>query len=132
MRYIVAKLGRVSSKGSTQVIFVPENQEAPVWVSTWLPTDFVEEQVVPGVEIVADEVGLGKLETSWKNEDGVVTQLKTPRRVVFFGGEVKAVAPEKDPMPEAKFVKSEETSAYVKAYRAKQASKLAEQGNDSF
>lgn len=129
MRYIVAKLGIVSPKGSTQVIFVPENQEAPVWVSTWLPTSFVDEQVVPGVEIVADSIGLGKLETSWE-KDGVVTPLKTPRQSAFFRGTVSAVAPEGEPLAEAKFVTSEATSKYVQAYRAKQASKL--QGDESF
>lgn len=130
MRFIVAKLGIVSEKKQkTQVVFVPENQEAPVWVTTWLPTSFVQAQVVPGVEIVADNIGLGKLETEWE-KDGVKTPLKTPRRSAFFTGEVKAIAPENEPVEEAVYVTDDATSAYVQAYRAKQASKLQE--NDSF
>ena len=132
MRFIVAKLGIVSEKtGKTQVVFLPENQDAPVWVSAWLATSFVQEQVVPGVEILAESASLGKLETSYE-KDGVVVGLKSPRRSVFFGGTVSAVAPEGDPLPEVVYAKSESTSAYVQAFRAKQAMKSAELGTDSF
>lgn len=132
MRFIVAKLGNVSiAKGTTEVVFLPESEDAPVWVTSWLETSFVEEQVVPGVEILAESASLGKIETSYE-KDGVVKALKSPRRKVFFGGTVSAVAPEGEPLPEVVYAKSESTSAYVQAYRAKQAKKSADLGTDSF
>lgn len=132
MRFIVAKLGNVSiAKGTTEVVFLPESEDAPVWVTSWLETSFVEEQVVPGVEILAESASLGKIETSYE-KDGVVKALKSPRRKVFFGGTVLAVAPEGEPLPEVVYAKSESTSAYVQAYRAKQAKKSADLGTDSF
>ena len=108
-----------------------ENQDAPVWVSAWLATSFVQEQVVPGVEILAESASLTKLETSYE-KDGVVVGLKSPRRSVIFGGTVSAVAPEGNPLPEIVYAKSESTSAYVQAFRAKQAMKSANLGTDSF
>jgi len=132
MRFIVAKLGNVSiAKGTTEVVFLPESEDAPVWVTSWLETSFVEDQVVPGVEILAESASLGKIETSYE-KDGVVKALKSPRRKVFFGGTVLAVAPEGEPLPEVVYAKSESTSAYVQAYRAKQAKKSADLGTDSF
>ena len=131
MRFIVAKLGNVSiAKGTTEVVFLPESEDAPVWVTSWLETSFVEEQVVPGVEILAESASLGKIETSYE-KDGVVKALKSPRRKVFFGGTVLAIAPEGEPLPEVVYAKSESTSAYVQAYRAKQAMKSADLGTES-
>ena len=62
----VAKLGSVSTaKGTTQVVFVPADSTNPIWVSSWLPTEWVNAQVRPGVSITAEHIVFGKVETSY-------------------------------------------------------------------
>ena len=113
----VAKLGSVSTaKGTTQVVFVPADSTNPVWVSSWLPTDWVNAQVRPGVGIVAEHIVFGKIETSYV-KDGVTIALQTPKQSVTLRGAVSVVVPES--LPEAQFQVSEQASAYASNWDSK-------------
>ena len=118
--HTVALLGSTSIKnGTTQVVFVPESTEAPIWVSCWLATDWVQAHVRPGVGIVAEHAVLGKIETSYVDKEGVVIALKAPKQSITFRGAISVVVPES--LPEAQLVSSDEAKAYVARFDAKKA-----------
>jgi len=126
--FTVAKLGSVSTaKGMTQVVFLPANSEAPVWVSSWLPTDWVNSQVRPGVQIVAEHIVFGKVETSYE-KDGITIALKAPKQSVTLRGAVSVVVPES--LPEAQFQVSEQASAYASNWDSKRDSAVVAQFGD--
>jgi hypothetical protein len=126
----VAKIGSVSTaKAMTQVVFVPANSEAPVWVSSWLPTDWVNSQVRPGVQIVAEHIVFGRVETSYE-KDGIVIALKAPKQTVTLRGAISVVVPES--LPEAQFTVSEQASAYASNWDSKrEATVVAQFGDDT-
>jgi hypothetical protein len=126
--FTVAKLGSVSvAKAMTQVVFVPANSEAPVWVSSWLPTEWVNSQVRPGCQIVAEHIVFGKVETSYE-KDGIVIALKAPKQSVTLRGAVSVVVPES--LPEAQFQVSEQASAYASNWDSKRDSAVVAQIGD--
>ena len=116
----VAKLGSVSTaKGMTQVVFVPANSEAPIWVSSWHPTEWVQAQVRPGVSITAEHIVFGKVENSYTDKNGVQVALKAPKQSVTFRGTIAVVVPES--LPEAVYTSSDEASTYAQDYDARKA-----------
>lgn len=126
--FTVAKLGSVSTaKGTTQVVFVPADSTNPIWVSSWLPTEWVNAQVRPGCQIVAEHIVFGKVETSYE-KDGIVIALKAPKQSVTLRGAVSVVVPES--LPEAQFQVSEQASAYASNWDAKRDSAVVAQFGD--
>lgn len=116
----VALLGSTSVKNkTTQVVFVPENTEAPIWVSAWMDTEFVQDCIRPGIEIVAEHSVFGDLETTWVNKEGVTVALAKPRQVVTFRGTIQVIAPAL--LPEAQYVANDEAKAYAQKYDARKA-----------
>lgn len=127
MKYIVAKFGSVSpTKGTTELVFLPEEGAETIWRSAWFPTEWVNTQVAPGCEITADHIGLGKVERSYKNDKGEVVALKSPKQIVFFRGSVSAIAPDMEALVEPTYAVNEQASAYALAWRAKQVSPATE------
>jgi hypothetical protein len=126
----VAKLGSVSVvKGTTQVVFVPADSTNPIWVSSWLPTEWVNSQVRPGVQIVAEHIVFGKVENSYE-KDGVVVALRSPKQTVTLRGAISVVVPES--LPEAQFTVSEQASAYASNWDSKrEATVVAQFGDDA-
>ena len=124
LKYVVAKFGSVSpKKGMTELVFLPEeNAPEVIWRSAWFPTDWVNTQVAPGTEIVADTISLGRIERSYKNAEGQEVALKSPKQAVWFRGTVSAVAPALAELEEPTFTVSEQASTYAAAWRAKAAS----------
>jgi len=121
LKYIVAKIGSVSAKkGMTEIIFLPAENAELIWRSAWLRTDWVNEQVAPGIEITAEHIGLGKIERSYE-KDGETIALKTPKQAVFFRGAISTIAPEMEALAEPVYTTNEQASAYAQAWRAKQA-----------
>ena len=116
----VALLGSTSIKNkTTQVVFVPESTEAPVWVSAWMDTEFVQDFIRPGIQVVAEHSVLGDIETTWVNKEGVTLALKAPKQVVTFRGTIQVIAPAL--LPEAQYVPNDEAKAYAQRYDAKKA-----------
>ena len=116
----VALLGSTSVKNkTTQVVFVPQNTEAPIWVSAWMDTEFVQSHIRPGIQVVAEHSVLGDIVTSWVNPEGVTVPYKAPRQVVTFRGTIQVIAPAL--LPEAQYVVSEEAKAYAQKYDARKA-----------
>jgi hypothetical protein len=124
----VARLGSVSvTKGMTQVVFLPADSANPVWVSSWFPTDWVQDQVRPGVSITAEHIVFGKVENSYE-KDGVTYPLRAPKQNVTLRGGVVVVVPES--LPEAQYTTSEQASAYARSWDAKRDSKVVAQFGD--
>lgn len=122
MKFIVAKFGSVSpKKGMTELVFLPEENAAEtIWRTAWFPTDWVNAQVAPGCEIVADHISAGKVERSYL-KDGVEVALKSPKQMVWFRGTVSAVAPQLETLEAPTFTVNEQAGSYAAAWRAKQA-----------
>lgn len=132
-KFIVAKFGSVSAKkGTTEVVFLPEDGSELIWRTAWLPTAWVNEQVAPGMELTAEHIGLGKVQRSYKNAEGVEIALETPKQTVFFRGAVSAIAPEMEALAEPVYTTNEQASAFAQAWRAKQAAQAPATDDDPF
>lgn len=111
VKLVVAGVGGSGPK-STAINLLKDASGVREWC--WLPNQ-VASTVRAGSTITAEFVSrASKLETTYTDRTtGAVMELKVPKRQVFLGGVVTVDAPESEPLPEAKFVVTDEAKVYA-------------------
>ena len=115
VKLVVAGIGGAGPK-ATAVNLLKDSNGVREWC--WLPNQ-IASHVRAGSVISAEVVSrASKVETTY-TKDGVVTELKVPKRQVFLGGKVTVDAPASDPVPTAEFSVTDEARVYASRVDAK-------------
>lgn len=112
--FSVAAIGG-SGPRATAVNFVKTDDGIRLWA--WIANEDASE-LVPGMIVRAEQASFGPVETSYER-NGVVTELKVPRKQVFLGGAITFDEPESEPLAPMTVTVTDKAKAYRKAYLAK-------------
>jgi hypothetical protein len=123
--FTVAAIGGSGPK-STAINFVKTEDGIRLW--SWMAND-VASKLRPGMVVVSEQVSFGKVETTYTDKVGVVTELKVPRTQVFLGGSVVVRRPESEPLAPASVSFEDGCDEYASAFDAKN---LTSSVDDSF
>lgn len=126
--FTVAAIGG-SGPRATAINFVKTDEGVRVWA--WMSND-VASRLRPGMVVRAEQASFGKVETTYTDKAGIVTELKVPRRQVFLGGQVIVAKPESEPIVPATVVFETEAEEYARAYDAKNGGRPTITIDDSF
>jgi len=109
--FIVAGIGGSGAK-ATAINFKKTEDNIGLWA--WVANDTAS-RIRPGMSIVAEQVSFGKVETHYEKA-GVVTELKVPKRQVFFGGALTIKKPESQPLAPVSVNFEDGCDEYAAAY----------------
>lgn len=109
VKFIVAFVGGHGVK-STSVSFLKDQNGVRLWA--WIDNSTAM-SIRAGSVVSADAHRLSSVKETSYLKEGVVTDLKVPRRQVFLGGNVVVDAPEQDPLPPVVAKVTDEAKVYA-------------------